>query len=304
MSLILRTNLSRPLTHVELDNNFTYVNIAEWKKNGYKKGQFVLKINGNDDNNIFYCVKTHGESLYDLNNGNFSEVFTVNGVSTRYWVRLSRGLSTNVNEVTFSGTTQTIVLDDGTTFTTDINNLYLTGDQFLNGISNHSFQKITSDDFITTNIGLNTVELANIISGIDVIPTKTNMVVIDLVGVVDSNYVVSLPNILSENESGVTYKIIVKRNNIPSINKFLLLYSKGLDDKYKIYSTSIKTETQDGYFIPLETLESIDIIFDGTDFLVTNITKQRYVSSNAVSYLDLDVNYNNDYIVRNLGELL
>jgi hypothetical protein len=38
MSLILRNNITRPLTHDELDNNLIYLNINEWVKQNYVKG--------------------------------------------------------------------------------------------------------------------------------------------------------------------------------------------------------------------------------------------------------------------------
>ena len=97
---------------------------------------------------------------------------------------------------------------------------------------------------------------------------------------------------------------VIPRNNIPSIDKYLLLYSEGIDDKYKIYSTSIKTQVLDKYYIPLESIESIELIFDGTDYLVTNINKQQYVAYNAVNYLNLDSEYNSDYVVRDINEML
>ena len=71
MSLILRKDLTRPLTHEELDGNFTYLNVKYWQKQPYEVGQFVLR-DENDGTVLYYCNMTHTEYEYDtLNGGDF-----------------------------------------------------------------------------------------------------------------------------------------------------------------------------------------------------------------------------------------
>lgn len=71
MSLILRKDLTRPLSHEELDGNFTYLNVKYWQKQPYEVGQFVLR-DENDSTVLYYCNITHTEYEYDtLNGGDF-----------------------------------------------------------------------------------------------------------------------------------------------------------------------------------------------------------------------------------------
>jgi len=88
MSLVLRENLARPLTHAELDSNFTYLNITEWVKKDYTKGQFVIRI-VNNEIKLYYCLKTHTDFIYNASNNQFVEVFTENNITTRYWIEIS-----------------------------------------------------------------------------------------------------------------------------------------------------------------------------------------------------------------------
>ena len=54
----------------------------------------------------------------------------------------------------------------------------------------------------------------------------------------------------------------------------------------RIIATNIKTRLTDyGYFFPLETMESIEILFDGYDWLVVNTQKQQFIQANPANYL-------------------
>ena len=76
----------------------------------------------------------------------------------------------------------------------------------------------------------------------------------------------------------------------------------------RIISVNAKTKVGTDYFLPLETMESVELIWDGFDYLVTNLTKQGYTSLNAKNYLSLDSNidplFDTGFIERNINNLL
>jgi hypothetical protein len=91
MSLVLRNNLSRPLTHDELDGNLIYLNIAEWTKKGYIKGQYVL-IKRGTIGIIYYCEITHTDFIYDkFGSGNFIDIYIEGGQQKRVWRQIGTG---------------------------------------------------------------------------------------------------------------------------------------------------------------------------------------------------------------------
>jgi hypothetical protein len=55
-------------------------------------------------------------------------------------------------------------------------------------------------------------------------------------------------------------------------------------------------------------MESVEIIWDGYDYLVTNMVKQGYVALNAKSFIEMDPNvdplYDTCYIQRDINQLL
>ena len=54
----------------------------------------------------------------------------------------------------------------------------------------------------------------------------------------------------------------------------------------RIISANIYTRViDDGYFFPLETLESVELLYDGYDWLVVNTQKQQYVQADPVNYI-------------------
>ena len=72
MGLLLRRNLSRPLTHDELDGNLIYLDINEWVLQSYEKGMWCY-IKGVDDIAAMYlCEITHNKNIYP--SGAFAEV--------------------------------------------------------------------------------------------------------------------------------------------------------------------------------------------------------------------------------------
>lgn len=100
MSLILRNNLTRPLTHDELDGNLIYLNIAEWTKKGYLQGQYVL-IKTGTIGIIYYCEMTHTDFIYDqYGAGNFIETYVEGSTSYRVWRQIGTGGSGSGGYVT------------------------------------------------------------------------------------------------------------------------------------------------------------------------------------------------------------
>jgi hypothetical protein len=85
MSLILRNNLTRPLTHDELDGNLVYLNIAEWVNKGYLEGQYVL-IKTGTIGIIYYCEMTHTDFIYNqYGAGNFIQTYVDGSTAYRVW---------------------------------------------------------------------------------------------------------------------------------------------------------------------------------------------------------------------------
>jgi hypothetical protein len=100
MSLILRNNLTRPLTHDELDGNLIYLNIAEWTKKGYLQGQYVL-IKTGTIGIIYYCEMTHTDYIYDqYGAGGFIETYVEGSTAHRVWRQIGTGGSGSGGYVT------------------------------------------------------------------------------------------------------------------------------------------------------------------------------------------------------------
>ena len=214
------------------------------------------------------------------------------------WFKLGSGTGTGVTitGVTYSGTIQTISLSDSSSFTTDINDTQLTNTQYSTGISTHSYQYIDDASFSGTTISGQTYEIIDLLG-----TAKLNIVVLDVVSTDPYDHLVNLPT-LAVNEGGVLFRIIAKQANLSSLNRFVLVFS----EINRIIAPSIKTEYNGSYFAPLETMESIELIWDGYDWLVTNINKQPYVALNAENFVDMNANalYVTDYLERNINNLL
>ena len=212
------------------------------------------------------------------------------------WYKLAEGAGTTITGVTYSGTTQIIGLSDGGTFSTDINSTQLTTTQFSTGISTHSYQYVDDPSFTGTTISGQTYHIVDLVG-----TAKLNIVVLDVVSGHPYDHLVNLPT-LAVNEAGILFRIIAKQANLSDLSKFLLVFS----ETNRIIASSIKTEYSGSYFVPLETMESVELIWDGNDWLVTNINKQAYVALNAENFVDMTANplYTTDYLERNINNLL
>lgn len=105
MGLVLRRNLNRPLTAVEVDSNFEFLNITRWVQKSYLKDQFVYNLDPVSGNNILYvCLADHDTTAYT---SGFAITGDVNGVLTNLWTQIggAGGSGGTVKIETTTGTT-------------------------------------------------------------------------------------------------------------------------------------------------------------------------------------------------------
>jgi hypothetical protein len=117
---------------------------------------------------------------------------------------------------------------------------------------------------------------------------KLTYVVLDVVNTGSTeNYILVLPPFVSANDESRVIKFVTKRNNLDNANDLMVAskwVSGGTQDR--IIAANINTKlTNAGYFFPLETLESVELLYDGYDWLVVNTQKQQYVQATPVNYL-------------------
>lgn len=86
MGLVLRRNLNRPLTAVEVDSNFEFLNITRWVQKSYLKDQFVYHLDSTTGNNVLYvCLADHDMTAYM---SGFAITGYVNGTLTNLWTQI------------------------------------------------------------------------------------------------------------------------------------------------------------------------------------------------------------------------
>lgn len=117
---------------------------------------------------------------------------------------------------------------------------------------------------------------------------KLTYVVLDIGNftTVSENKVLVLPQLTGSFESKVI-KFIMKRNDLDD-NRDVMIGSKWISsgNSDRIIAANINTKlTNSGYFFPIEPLESVEILYDGYDWLVVNTQKQQYVQATPVNYL-------------------
>jgi hypothetical protein len=98
-----------------------------------------------------------------------------------------------------------------------------------------------------------------------------------------------LPPFDNNKDESRVIKFVTKRNNLDNAND-LIVASKwdqaSSGALNRIISANVNTRiTDDGYFFPLETLESVELLYDGYDWLVVNTQKQQYVQADPVNYI-------------------
>ena len=90
-NLILRSKLSRPLTHNELDDNLKTLEIINWVPQDFKSGQFTYIISDNGTTSLYVCIESHTGFSYSSSNNTFSEVVKINGSDIRLWRKVAGG---------------------------------------------------------------------------------------------------------------------------------------------------------------------------------------------------------------------
>jgi len=107
MGLVLRRNLNRPLTAVEVDSNFEFLNITRWVQKSYLKDQFVYHLDSTTGNNVLYvCLADHDMTAYM---SGFAITGYVNGTLTNLWTQIGGSGSGGGGTVRIQSTTGTTI---------------------------------------------------------------------------------------------------------------------------------------------------------------------------------------------------
>ena len=202
------------------------------------------------------------------------------------------GNSSAVTGMTLNGTILEIQNSDNTAQSIDFDPSDAL--QSKEGVTTHGFKFIDETSFNqipfdalmgTTGTGYSDVMHLEILE--TDLTAKTTYVVLDVVNTGSTmNYVLLLPNLSSDYE-GKLIKFVTKRNGLVVYND-ILVASKWINsgNDYRIIATNLKTRVINvGYFVPLETLETTEILFDGFDWLVTDVQKQGYFMYQPGNYL-------------------
>jgi hypothetical protein len=126
-NLVLRANLSRPLTHNELDANMQFLEIVEWSAKEFRAGQFAY-VTVTGTTTLYLCLETHTGFVYDNNGGDFAETITIEGTPVTLWRKISgSGGGTGAEFVNASFNSGTNILTftaaDSSTVTVDLSSL-------------------------------------------------------------------------------------------------------------------------------------------------------------------------------------
>jgi hypothetical protein len=292
--LVLRNLLTRPLTHDELDGNFTYLEIIEWEVSSYVLNQKVFRKNDDEDYySIYVCRKTHNQLLY-ANAGNtfFTEL---NGHV--YWEEIANNkeIDTVIDDIGLENNTTILYFRQisGTVIEVELNNILLSPGQFGTGISNHRTINLFYNEFTSSSgnyyytINSNTIRYKEnffFVKGEDGSVTPNS----------DGHYLIKLPDAATTGFTGVRIKVFLKDFKNNNVEKKLLIYTDSQTTTNRIISTNVKTLVSGtGYFFPLEPTEMVEVMSDGVDWLVVDTIKKEYISFQPLDYITLP---NNSYI--------
>ena len=162
------------------------------------------------------------------------------------------------------------------------------------GVTTHGFifldvNSFTTDTFnliFTTSSRTDTIQVKELQQSD--FTAKLTYVVLDVVNLSSTeNYIAVLPPFDNNKDESRVIKFVTKRNNLDNAND-LIVASKWVSGgtQERIISANVNTRiTDDGYFFPLETLESVELLYDGDDWLVVNTQKQQYVQADPVNYI-------------------
>lgn len=248
MSLTLRTELTRALTHDELDANFKYLNLKQWGYNDYQLNQLVFNKDENGITVIYRCKTAHIRYAYDPTS-KFTTVVTIQGTTSILWEAVSSNYLLSLIQL------------NETNFVDSTRNLGSAPEVI-------AYKKLKFTDLVVNELVL----------------------VININSIASKHFVLELPT-NNEPDSilslGKKLKIVMKSNKILDKRKNFMISTPWINDgsTNKLLSTFVNSEVENvGYFIPMETLETIDLIFDGIDWIAVSTSKQQYVMQDAQNF--------------------
>jgi hypothetical protein len=235
---------------------------------------------------------TSGSSGESGTSGSSGEAGT-SGSSGENGTSGSSGLSgASVTGATLTNTILELQNSDSTTIQVEFDPS--NASQSKEGVTTHGFLFLDETAF-TGDTFNNVFTTSSITDNIQVyyldnsqLTAKLTYVVLDIGGYTTTaeNKVLVLPQLTGSFESKVI-KFIMKRNELDPVNDVMIgskWISSGNSDR--IIAANINTKlANSGYFFPLEPLESVEILYDGYDWLVVNTQKQQYVQATPVNYL-------------------
>ena len=245
----------------------------------------------------------HTVSIYTEGTSHYSYVITSVGVDY---------VNTTVTGLTINNTVLEVGSSDGSSVNLDLNPTDST--QVKDGVTTHGYVFIDETNFTAqpfnavfdTSSKIETTMFHEL--DINDFDSKLTYVVLDVVNLTSTNnYIVLLPSFNPTNDESRVIRFLTKRNNLENKNDLCFAskwVSNGTVDR--IISTNLKTKLQDaGFFYPLESVESTDLLYDGSDWLVNNVQKQGYISYQPVNYLlDGDNGTSGQYKNRDLEDLM
>ena len=236
----------------------------------------------------------------------------VSGVSGTSGTSGTSGESGTVTGVELTNSVLEITNSDSSTISVDFDPSNDT--QNKNGVTTHGFIFLDETSFSAQPFNdvfeMSSINTATMFYQFNLsdFSAKTTYVVLDVVDTGSTlNYITILPEFTDSNDDGRVIKFITKRNNL-EVKNDLIVSSKWVSGgtTNRIMSTNLKTKLEDsGFFYPLETLESTDLLYDGSDWLAVNVQKQSYFNYQPVNYLvDGDNGTVGQYKNRDLDNLL
>lgn len=170
------------------------------------------------------------------------------------------------------------------------------GMSLKDGLSSHSYMRLESTDFTLTSG--NTMDANVSFSSIN---AKNNDIVVDLADITGSttNWFVNLPNLTDQTlQEGKRVNFIVKDFNPSSTSNFLYFKSpwQSSGSTNRILSVNMDTiVAAQGHYIRMEPLECVNVLYDGSDWIVTGQNKMSYIDFQAKDPIEES---NSDYLSR------
>lgn len=155
------------------------------------------------------------------------------------------------------------------------------------GTGAESFMQLDETNFTTSNFSTEFLNAPNesvqvkSFSFTDVV-AKDSTIVIKINSSLGQHFLLKLPSFSELNSAkfaGKRIKILMKSNGILNKRKNFMICTAWEDNGSvnQLLSTSVNTKYNNiGYFLPLETIESVNLLWDGDDWLAMDVNKQQY----------------------------